>query len=107
MIWTVGLFEVRAPFGSTSLHFPSIYIHPSIMLEKARGAMLSEAIEPVVSFKPSKAAVLVDKNSRTIVKILQLQEHLSDAEKNSTEKTYSDKDKAILRKICMIFSVNI
>jgi hypothetical protein len=71
------------------------------MLEKSKGAAASsESVEPVVSFKPSKAAVLVDKNSRTIVKILQLQEHLSDTERTSAEKNYSDKDKAILRKIC-------
>lgn len=49
---------------------------------------------PTVVMKPSKAAMLVDKNSRTIVKIMQMQEHLSESDK--------DKDKPLLRKICSV-----
>lgn len=44
--------------------------------------------------KPAKAAVLVDKNSRTIVKIMQLQEYLA-----KDEKEYTEKDALLLRKI--------
>lgn len=44
--------------------------------------------------KPSKAAALADKNSRTMVKIMQLQEYL-------TEKGDTPKDRALHRKICI------
>lgn len=47
-----------------------------------------------MKIKPSRAAAMVDKNSRTIVKIMQLQEYLTE-----NEKEYTSKDKAVLRRI--------
>jgi ribosomal protein S15P/S13E len=62
------------------------------MIERPAAANDSSASK----LRAPKAAASVDKNSRTIVKIMQLQQHL-----NESEKDYTAKDKAILKKICM------
>ena len=62
-----------------------------VMIERSNQSQTSGG---AMKIKPSRAAAMVDKNSRTIVKIMQLQEYLAD-----NEKEYTAKDRAVLRRI--------